>query len=233
MMVWVVGLLLTLMVCMSGFACANAEEPSLSHKQLFIDRVRDACPDLPWFTKEPFTSGAIVKPAHGSSVKTGVKLAQWSVEMCQDYLGVPCIDQPYHPGPWEVRIFKSHQWTPSVMFLAGVKEAEERSGIANFEWIPQLQQCIDSALPLTPFLSADIRTDGNNILLLEINGSAGMPYLWSTDEVSLPTEMFQWLYSRYKAGINTLSLDRMLKILLVLFQRQIVRGADPRNNQVF
>jgi hypothetical protein len=218
---------------MAGFVCANGEEPSLSHKQLFLDRVHSACPDLPWFKNFSQSSGAIVKPAHGSSVKTGVKLGQWSIEDCQASLGVPCIDQPYHPGPWEVRLFKSQHWSPTVTFLAGRKEAEEISGVANFEWIPQLQACIDTALPLTPYLSADIRTNGMDILLLEINGSAGMPYLWATEEVTLPWDMFQWLYSRYKAGITNMSLDRILKILLVLFQRQVVRAADPRNEQLF
>ena len=223
---WVWGFLITLLLCMAGFVCANGEEPSLSHKQLFLDSVHHTCPSLPWLTLNPHSSGAIVKPAHGSSVKTGVKLAQWSVEECQDTLGVPCIAQPYHPGPWEVRLFKSLRWHPSVMFLAGVQEAEEKSGVANFTWIPQLQACIDRALPFTPFLSADLRTDGSSILLLEINGSAGMPYLWSTDEVSLPWEMFNWLYSRLSVGIHSLSLDRILKILLVVFQRQVVRAAD-------
>jgi hypothetical protein len=213
---------------MASFVCANGEEPSLSHKQLYLDRVYQACPTLPWLTLDAQSSGAIVKPAHASSVKTGVKLAQWSVQSCQENLGVPCIAQPYHPGPWEVRLYKSRHWNPTVMFLAGVEEAEEKSGIANFTWIPQLQACIDTALPFTPFLSADIRTDGESLLLLEINGAAGMPYLWSTEEVSLPWEMFHWLKSRISAGVKALSLDRLLKILLVLFQRQGVRAADPR-----
>lgn len=229
------GFLVALCVCAAGFYCANAEEPAFSHKQLMLDRIHAQCPHM--FASAPtLMTGAIVKPAHASSVKTGVKLGQWSVEQCEASLHVPCMHQMYHPGPLEVRLYKSMQWEPAVAWMARRAETEETNMLLDLEWVASLQECIDAALPLTPFLSVDIRSNGTDIQLLEVNGVAGMPFLWTTGESSMPSELFTWLWSRYKAGLGHLQWDKVLKFFLLLIQRQHVRGVAiriPRQNVIF
>jgi hypothetical protein len=221
------GFLLALSFCAAGFFCANAEEPAFSHKQLMLDRIQTTCPEL--FSPIPSNmTGAIVKPAHASSVKTGVKLGQWSVAECEFFLHVPCMHQFYHPGPFEVRLYKSGQWEPTVSWMAKRAETEETNMLLNFSWTKSLQNCIDVALPFTPFLAVDIRSNGTDIQLLEVNGVAGMPFLWTTGESSMPNELFSWVWSRYKAGLGQLQWDKVIKFVFLLFQRQHVRGEAIR-----
>ena len=215
--------------CILSFFNANAEEPALSHKELFIHRVHAQCPDLPWISLDKEQSGAIVKPAHASSVKRGVKLADWSREECEASMGVPCMNQAYHPGPWEVRLYKSWEWSPAIMWLAQFPSTESTNSIANFSWIDPLQKCIDRALPQTHFMAVDVRTNGNNVLLLEINGAAGMPYMWTSGETSLGKDFLTWMWDRFLSGMNNVTLDRSIKLFMLLFQRQqlVRRGEQP------
>jgi hypothetical protein len=208
-----------LILCLLSFFSANVEEPSLSHKELFIQRIQAQCPSLPWISLEE-QSGAIIKPAHASSVKRGVKLGEWSQEECQESLQVPCMSQAYHAGPWEVRLYKSWEWSPAVMWLAQYPSTESTNSIANFPWLKPLQVCIDKALPQTPFMAIDVRTNGNDLLVLEVNGVAGMPYTWTSGETSLGKDFWSWMYQRFSNGLNNLSMDRTIKILMLLFQRQ-------------
>ena len=225
---WCIGFLLSLTVCLLGFYSANVEEPSLSHKKLFLDRIHSQCPHL-YMGLEPETCGAIVKPAHGTSVKTGVKLGQWSIDMCQTQLGSPCMEQPYHPGPWEIRLYKSKHWYSSIAWIV----PEGQNTKLNFPWIQELQGCIDRALPLTPFLSVDVRSNGTNLLVLEVNGTAGMPYEWTLGETSLPRDLWRWFYDRFSTGINQLQLDKTLKLLCLVFQRSHVRRVASRQKVQF
>lgn len=228
------GFLLALCFCAASFYCANAEEPAFTHKQLMLDRIHSTCPHM--FRQSPGITGAIVKPAHGSSVKTGVKLGQWSVEQCEAALHVPCMHQPYHPGPFEVRLYKSGQWEPAVAWMAKRSETEETNMVLNFEWVHSLQECIDAALPLTPFMAVDIRSNGTDIQLLEVNGVAGMPFLWTTGETEMPPELFAWVWTRYRAGLGQMQWDKVIKFFLLLIQRQHVRGVAirlPRHRDVF
>jgi hypothetical protein len=222
------GFLMLLILCLLSFFSANEEEPSLSHKELFIQRIQAQCPFLPWITLNN-QSGAIIKPAHASSVKRGVKLGEWSKDQCQESLQVPCMSQAYHSGPWEVRLYKSWEWSPAVMWLAQYPSTESTNSIANFPWIEPLQKCIDKALPQTHFMAIDVRTNGNDLLVLEVNGVAGMPYTWTSGETSLGRDFWSWMYQRFLSGLNNLSLDRTIKILMLLFQRQqlVMRDIAP------
>jgi len=222
---YTLGFFMLLGLCVLSFFSANAEEPSLSHKELFIQRIQAQCPSLPWITLEN-QSGAIIKPAHASSVKRGVKLGEWSQAECQDTLNVPCMSQAYHAGPWEVRLYKSWEWSPAIMWLAQFPSTESTNSIANFTWLKPLQHCIDKALPNTHFMAVDVRTNGDDILVLEVNGVAGMPYTWTSGETSLGSDFWSWLYYRFLSGLNNLSVDRLIKILLLLVQRQQVVRRD-------
>jgi hypothetical protein len=228
------GFLVALCFCAASFYCANAEEPAYSHKQLWLHRIQSTCPHM--FSIPSGITGAVVKPAHASSVKTGVKLGYWSVEECETTLHVPCMHQPYHPGPFEVRLYKSVHWEPAVAWMAKRAEDEQSNMLLNFEWVQSLQHCIDEALPFTPFLAVDIRSNGSDIQLLEVNGVAGMPFLWTTGESDMPHELFAWVWRRYKAGLDKLQWDKVLKFFLLFIQRQHVRGVAirlPRQNVVF
>ncbi len=212
-------------LCVLSFFSANAEEPSLSHKELFIQRIQAQCPTLPWVSLEEKQCGAIIKPAHASSVKRGVKLGEWSPEECEKSLQVPCMSQAYHAGPWEVRLYKSWEWSPAIMWLAQFPSStEDINSIANFSWIRPLQACIDKALSETYFMAVDVRTNGHDVLVLEVNGVAGMPYTWTSGETSLGSDFWSWVYQRFQKGLTNLTIDRTIKLLLLLFQRhQVVR----------
>jgi hypothetical protein len=210
-------------LCTLSFFSANVEEPAFSHKKLFLDRIHAECPHLPTLKLHKEMSGAIVKPAHGTSVKVGVKLGEWSIPMCER-LGSPCIEQPYHPGPWEIRLYKSRHWYSPVSWI--VPRGENIK--IDFPWVNELQKCIDRALPLTQFLSVDVRSNGTDLLVLEVNGVAGMPFEWTLGETSLPFDMWTWFYQRYSEGINTLQWDKTLKLLCLVFQRTHLRRVNSR-----
>lgn len=220
---WCIGFLLGLCLCTLSFFSANVEEPAFSHKKLFLDRIHAECPHLPTLKLHKEMSGAIVKPAHGTSVKVGVKLGEWSIPMCER-LGSPCIEQPYHPGPWEIRLYKSRHWYSPVSWI--VPRGENIK--IDFPWVNELQKCIDRALPLTQFLSVDVRSNGTDLLVLEVNGVAGMPFEWTLGETSLPFDMWTWFYQRYSEGINTLQWDKTLKLLCLVFQRTHLRRVNSR-----
>jgi hypothetical protein len=121
-----------------------------------------------------------------------------------------------------------------VAWLTKLPEEKELTMILNFEWTRELQQCIDAALPLTEFVAVDVRTNGTDILVLEINGVAGMPYVWTTGERSMMGELWEWLWTRYHAGVSKLNLDRAIKLALLFVQRHGVRRQairNPRNRE--
>jgi hypothetical protein len=215
-------------VCTLSFFSANDEEPALSHKKLFLERIENQCPNLPFLQLNTSTCGAIVKPAHGTSVKVGVKLGEWSVSQCQ-LMGSPCMEQPYHPGPWEIRLYKSKQWHSSIAWL--VPSGQNMN--LDFPWIKDLQLCIDKALPLTSYLSVDVRSNGTDLLVLEVNGTAGMPYEWTLEQTSMPVDMWNWFYQRYSSGLQKLQWTKTLMLLCLVFQRAHLRQTIPKQKKEF
>jgi hypothetical protein len=139
------------------------------------------------------------------------------------------MEQPYHPGPWEIRLYKSKQWYSSIAWLV----PSGQNMTLDFPWVKDLQRCIDKALPSTPFLSVDVRSNGTDLLVLEVNGTAGMPYEWTLDQTSMPLDLWNWFYQRYSAGLQKLQWTKTLMLLCLIFQRAHVRQHIPRQKKEF
>jgi len=172
-----------------------------------------------------------VKPAHSTSVGMGVDFLsrKWTVALCESELAVPCMLQPYHPGPWEVRLYKSVKWDPEAVAWKVPciqPECEEPYPfLTRFPWQSDLEARIDRAFPNSPFLAVDARTNGQDLLVLEINGALGMPYHWATQQghTAVVLEHLRWISDRVRQGIKTLSLETILKLLVLGVERQIMK----------
>lgn len=178
--------------------CANMTEPSHHRK---LDIVNALTCSLPW--RRAHTSW-VVKPQRGTSQGKGVSQdPSWTLEVCQATLGVECGRQGYHPGPLEGRMYKSGTWKPTIVWNVPTKDPEPRH--ATFAWEAGLQACIDALLPNSPALAVDFRTDGDDIQVLEVNGTFGIPLEWTMGSISsLPL----WIVDRIVFGFMALLQGR-------------------------
>jgi hypothetical protein len=222
---WISGLSLLFLLGLWAFLCANKEEPVLGNKEIYLQRLEQCT--LPLFTQG---SRSIVKPSHATSVGMGVDFhsSSWTLSKCQDLLGVPCMMQPYHPGPWEVRLYKSKEWQDSVAWNVPCEEPMCTEPIplkVNFSWQTKLQECIDAQFPHTQFMAVDVRSNGDDVLVLEINGAFGMPYAWATDldsKTSVIVNHLRWITDRVHSGLYQLSVERLLSLLFLGVERQLM-----------
>jgi hypothetical protein len=236
---------LLIVLCIWSFCCANEEEPVLGHKELILDRL-DHC-----ISMADHQLGNVIKPAHSTSVgmgvdhETGLGLEtspnqmsysqneyipkRYTKEKCEEMYNVPCMSQPYHPGPWEVRLYKSGSWISSAVVWKVPCQppqcTEPYPFLTRFPWQSKVEACINSALPLSSFLSVDIRTTGEDVRVLEINGVFGMPYNWAATNdstYSVIHDHAQWILERIRAGANQLSLLRLLELVQLGVERHFM-----------
>jgi hypothetical protein len=154
---------------------------------------------------------------------------QWNLKLCEEYFQVPCIKQPYHPGSWEIRLYKSLVWEKAVGWKVPCVEPECKEPIpllVHYSWQELLQECIDEALPHTDFVAVDVRSNGSDILLLEINGAFGMPYAWATEpdsKTSVIVQHFKWIKDRISKGIYNINIERLLSLICLGYERQTMK----------
>jgi hypothetical protein len=231
---WFLSLCFLLTLCVWSFCCANEEEPVLGHKELLLDRL-EQCMEM----GEHYL-GNVIKPAHSTSVGMGVDresehsdstmlTTRYTKETCEKNYNVPCMSQPYHPGPWEVRLYKSGAWISSAVVwkvpCLPPQCTEPYPFLTRFPWQDQVESCINKALPWSPYISVDIRTNGEDVRVLEINGVFGMPYNWAATNDSTYTviqDHAKWIVDRIRAGANQLSILRLLQLAQLGFERQFM-----------
>ena len=199
----------------------------LGHKELLLDRLKCSLS----FNETTSTSIQVVKPAHSTSVGMGVDFLSlhWTQELCETKLGVPCMTQRYHPGPWEVRLYKSNVWDAEAVAWkvpCNPPECEEPFPFTTrFPWQAHLEACIDRAFPNSPFLAVDVRSNGEDYLVLELNGALGMPYHWATQQghTAVLTEHLKWISDRVRAGVYNFSVQNLVKLALLGMERQVMK----------
>ena len=171
---------------------ANSIEPA-HYSKFDIVRAIEGC-----YSNFTAHSKYVVKPARGSYQGYGVDFeSPYTVEDCESQTGLPCGRQPYHPGPWEARMYKSKTWHETVAW--NVPSTNPHAFTTTFPWEHHLKSCIDKILPNSPCLAVDVRTDGENVLVLEVNGAFGLPL----SEDGTP-ELDKWFASRLYSGLQTL-----------------------------
>lgn len=130
-----------------------------------------------------------------------METSTWTQQLCESAFGVPCMRQPYHPGPWEARLTRTDsEWDSSVAWVVPSEHAEPAALRVQFPWERDLRICVNRTFANTPFLSMDVRTDGDDLEVLEINGAFGIPFQWSVGDVGFGQDMFRWIVSRAWAG---------------------------------
>ena len=154
---------------------------------------------------------------------------EWSKEMCESLFSIPCMVQPYHPGPWEVRLYKSREWdSHSVAWQVPCVEpacTEPVPHLVTFPWQEALQKCIDKALSQTEFMAVDVRSNGKDVLLLEINGAFGMPYAWATNphsKTDVVVQHVKWIKDRIQQGLASFSIERIINLLCLGLERHFM-----------
>jgi hypothetical protein len=171
-------------------------------KDELVSRLRAHCPNVPWraHTDEDVH---VVKPVWGTSMGRGVNIESeaWTVKTCETMFEGACMRQPYHPGPWETRITRTGgEWDPAVAWVVPSEHSEPAALRVHFPWEESLRACVEHTLPHTPFLSMDVRSNGWDVEVLEVNGAFGIPFQWSVGDVSFGVDMLRWLMSRTIAG---------------------------------
>ena len=125
----------------------------------------------------------------------------WTVAQCENSFRVPCMRQPFHPGPWEVRMVQHDgAWDPSVAWVVPSESSVPAALRVSFPWQDELQKCVTSTFPEMRFVALDVRTSGTDLRVLEINGSFGIPFQWTVGDVDFGSDMFRWCISRAWQG---------------------------------
>lgn len=197
MLVWLLGLVALFVV---WIASANGEEPMLLRKDDLVARLQRECPWLPWREEH---DAFVVKPVRGTSMGRGVDMESeaWTLHSCERAFGVQCMRQPYHSGPWEARITRNeNHWDPAIAWVVPSEHNEPAPLRVEFPWQRDLQRCVQRTFPHTPFLSMDLRSNGHDLRVLEVNGAFGIPFQWSVGDVSFGFDMFRWGVSRAWEG---------------------------------
>jgi hypothetical protein len=125
----------------------------------------------------------------------------WTVDDCKREFGVACMRQPYHKGPWEVRIVRNDTtWDSSIAWVVPSEHDTPAALRVSFPWDDELRKCVATVLPDMKFVALDVRTNGSDVRVLEVNGSFGIPFQWTVGDVSFGTDMFRWLVARAWEG---------------------------------
>ena len=189
------------------FSLANKEEPKHREKNFFLEKLFWNCPKF-FFENEK----KIIKPSLYTSNGFGVGVFQTRKE-CEEKFGVPCFEQSFHPGPWEVRIYKSKHWHKTVAWHIDSAHAF----YPEFPWDAEMKECFDRSLPDTSALAADIRVDesGKQIQIMEVNGVFGIPYGWAVEK-NFAWAMFLFVLERIFMGMENfqISWKRMWRDIL-------------------
>lgn len=181
-------------------ASANASEPMLLRKDDLVAHLEASCPLLPWAAD---SGEHVVKPVRGTNMGRGVNKESdgWTVATCEDAFNVPCMRQAFHPGPWEVRVVRNgSSWDPSVAWVVPCERETPAALRVHFPWEVQLQACVNDSLPDMPFVALDVRTNGTDLRVLEVNGAFGIPFQWTVGDVSFGADMLRWIVSRALDG---------------------------------
>ena len=143
-----------------------------------------------------------MKPDAGTSGSAGVgaETHAWTRDVCAAAAGVPCMRQPRHPGPVEVRLVKSGAWEEPVCFVAGWRDraTDAPAWACDPPWTHAVQRAIDDAVG-EPCVSVDVRADGTSYLILEVNGVWGIGYEWV-----LGRAPWRWVWERVLRGVIAL-----------------------------
>jgi hypothetical protein len=218
---FVLGAVALVFLFLTWIASANATDPMTLRKDELVHRLESACPSLPWAS-----GGAewVVKPVRGTNMGRGVDLerAEWTVERCERDFGVPCMRQRFHKGPWEVRMVRHDtEWDSSVAWIVPSEHDTPAALRVSFPWEAELQRCVAETLPEMRFVALDVRTNGCDIRVLEVNGSFGIPFQWTVGDVSFGTDMFRWLVTRAWEGAQ--HPERWLPRLVQYLANQIFK----------
>lgn len=226
----VFGLLGLVLLFLTWIASANGVEPMMLRKDDLVHRLEAECPHLPW---APAGTEWVVKPVQGTNMGRGVnkESESWGVARCEKDLGVACMRQAYHPGPWEVRVVRSDKgWDPSVAWVVPSEHVTPAALRVSFPWEASLHKCVDKTLADMEFVALDVRTNGTDIRVLEVNGSFGIPFQWTVGDVSFLTDMFRWVVSRAWEGAQHPSrwIPRLVAFLMNQWFKLRVRHKPSR-----
>lgn len=172
------------------FLSANRFEPAFTSKQVLLNLLQQT------FQNENQT---VIKPVWGTHNGKGVrkKSLDWTIPICENLFQVSCYEQPYHEGPWEGRMIREfHHWKTTAWLVPWLFNNEPPRFYAEFPWEKEVQENIMQLFPDSPFLAIDFRTNGTNVLILEINGAYGLNYDFIFDENNFAFVMFQWFVKR-------------------------------------
>lgn len=175
------------------FLSANRFEPAFTSKQVLLNLLGQSFQN----------NESVVKPVWGTHNGKGVqkKSSDWTIQICEKQFHVACFEQPYHAGPWEGRMVREfHHWKTVAWMVPWFYDDDPPRIRPSFPWEKDVQKIIMELFPYSPFLAIDFRTDGTNILILEINGAYGLTYDFIFDENVFIFEMLQWFMKRMIVG---------------------------------
>lgn len=170
---------------------ANTYEPLLERKTSSIQKLTDCFPPF-------FANDFVVKPERlCGSLGVGKETPEWNLQICEIWSKEPCLRQPFHPGPWELRFTKSLTWSAEG-FIAGWQDrsADAPAFQVDVHDFQDILSCVDRRIP--ELISFDLRANSKTeFLLCEVNGAFGIDYSWV---VGRPNVV--WLLSRIQAGVG-------------------------------
>lgn len=195
-----------IMFCMfMSFLAANRVEPAFLNREYVLDTLRTC--NLPFYTKH---ESLVIKPSWGSHNGKGVNIQSlaWNTTICEQQTQGPCFTQVYHPGPWEGRMTKeNHVWKTVAWKVPWLDTQTEPPAFeTSFPWEEELRKCLDSKLSSTTFLALDFRTNGFDILPLEINGAYGMTYDFVIEKKHIMVELLHWILLRSIYGFYNIDI---------------------------
>jgi len=185
---------------------ANKYEPKHHRKEESVGKVLEKCPNF-FFDAEK----KIIKPSLYTS--NGFGVWNWkSVEECEKVLGLACFSQSFHPGPFECRLYKSGTWHRTVAWHID----SDHVFYPEFPWDAALKKCIDSLG--VDAVAVDVRTDGETLQIMEINGVFGVPYEWVITN-TLRIDLIVWFFDRVFLGFCNFQLSwrRMWQDILSIY----------------
>lgn len=197
-MLW--QILLVLLVLFCSFLSANTVEPAFLNRQQLLEYVIHSCP-LPLFQD---SKQRVIKPVWGSHNGKGVNVEShsWTIPICEQETNGSCFAQVYHPGPWEGRLTREdHEWKITAWKVPWLDTRTDPPAIEpHFPWVEEVKYCLTRVLPQTPFLALDFRTNGFDILPLEINGAYGLTYEFVLEKKHIMMELVYWILLRSLYG---------------------------------
>jgi hypothetical protein len=222
-------ILICIFILFLSFLSANRIELSFLNRKDVLQKL-ESC-HLP---KIKFLPKRIIKPTWGSHNGKGVDFESetWNTTICENTVGVPCFSQIYHPGPWEGRITreKNHWKTVAWKVPWLDTQTEPPAFETTFPWENQLKECIETIFPETNFLAIDFRTNGFDILPLEINGAYGLTYDFVLDKQNVIIELLHWILLRSLYGFYNMDLwiFRLVQNIQLWFHKWKTRRVPSR-----